>query len=263
MIEKGQEEKNKKNPVDETSHIARKTNEQQELYSQLRSSFDNLICYEFIFMSYFGGHHTDELNLLQIQTFIKGAYSLEQEIFNGLSSTLIEINDHEYSQNNVELIIELSSKIAPWKSELTRIQDNLVYNKCILDLLPKVVHRHAIDEQQHYDLIQYSICSYLLKNVENLSVYLNNVLHALNKTYTSSGMRQEYSPIRLTGKCNKNEIPTIFYNLLKEGKLNSTGTNIKKMLIHILRDIDGNQLSMNTLNDIFNHSKGESRSTKV
>ncbi len=73
----------------------------------------------------------------------------------------------------------------------------------------------------------------------------------------------KFEPIRLTDRCLINEIPTVFYKLFIDQKLNTTKTNIIRVLSAILRDKDGNELKESTLKDIFNNSKVGARSKKV
>ncbi len=72
-------------------------------------------------------------------------------------------------------------------------------------------------------------------------------------------VQQTFEPISLTDKININVIPTYFYELLKDNKINSSKANLIRLLAFILRDKNGSPLSENTLKDIFNDSKPEAR----
>ncbi|MBC7915400.1 MAG: hypothetical protein H7Y07_14905, partial [Pyrinomonadaceae bacterium] len=97
----------------------------------------------------------------------------------------------------------------------------------------------------------------------------NEVIEFLDQRLTSisddigNDWTNKFEPIRLTDICSNNEIPTIFYNLKMNGKINTDWKNLKRVLMTIIRDKDGNELSESYLDTIFNHSKPLARSKKV
>ncbi|MCO5936136.1 hypothetical protein NAF17_11355 [Mucilaginibacter sp. RB4R14] len=80
---------------------------------------------------------------------------------------------------------------------------------------------------------------------------------------SSSNSQNGYEALILTSDCSINYIPTLFYNLKRDSKIDSSDKNLIRILLHILRDKKNQLLKENTLNDIFNHSKTLARSKKV
>lgn len=73
----------------------------------------------------------------------------------------------------------------------------------------------------------------------------------------------DFKPIKLTNETKINEVSTLFYNLYKAGKIESTKENLITIITNIFVDKNGNYLKRPTITTHFNDSKELSRSKKL
>jgi len=151
----------------------------------------------------------------------------------------------EYNVNHSELIKK------PYDNELVKI----------LSAISESDYNASNQVNPYFANIQEDFCFYWLG--WHILKALKIVETAGKDQIFNKNTKVPYEPINYGESVAKNEIPTVFYKLFKEGKIISSKANVIKMIMTVFRDKDGNTLSESSLNDIFNDSKISSRSKKV
>lgn len=116
-------------------------------------------------------------------------------------------------------------------------------------------------QNEHFETIRDDFVNYWCGwQIYRAIEIINKLEKSLTDINTSSKI--PFLPIRLGKDFNKNELPSYFYNLLIENKIDSSKANTVRMLKFVFRDSEGKELSESYFTDIMNPSKKFARSKK-
>ncbi|MDO3627281.1 hypothetical protein [Mucilaginibacter sp. BT774] len=188
-----------------------------------------------------------------------------------------------YQKNKYDIMITAPVKIKGFddnKEDLSYVNNVSVFNSMYFIINAELQENFEIADFLNYQFYQCKDKSYFLKFTKtmfidycskykyenyplgtNLNKYkfvmswFENMERQFSKSNFHQNSKPDFEKIKLTENANINEITTYFEKLKDNGKINTSIENLKRVLISVFENNNGQPLKKTTLDSYFNKSK--------